>query len=548
MLAIALLGTAAAASAQRALDVQIFAPPAGHTAALTIPEPELPAHGTFVLGTSASYARWPLVRKAACDAGATTIDSSCVTGDRDGRTPVVSDLVQVEASLALALYDALQLGIVLPVALSRVADDVAAPQRLSNRVGLSDVRLSTLVPLVAGGTALAFSFVATLPTGDKQSLIGARNWTATPTLVLRQRIDKGALSLALGYRLRERDVLLGLEHDDELDAALGAAWPLLRELDLRAELRARLGVGGETWKANENPLEGDLAAALRVGPSLWLMLGGGAGLWPGREGYGAPVFRLLASLRYTFEPAPCAFGPEDFDGYRDDDACRDPDNDGDGIDDDADACPNDAEDRDGFADGDGCPDLDDDADGLPDALDRCPRQAEDRDGFEDEDGCPEPDNDEDGIADADDACPMDPEDRDGFEDDDGCPEPGPEPTAITVSEGRILVSDRIYFDYDRDTIRAVSTPVLDQLAQVIRGLAAGLRVVVEGYTDDSGNAAYNLDLSHRRARAVVEYLRARGVPAARLDFVGYGASHALGPNDTAEGRALNRRVEFLLVR
>jgi outer membrane protein OmpA-like peptidoglycan-associated protein len=120
--------------------------------------------------------------------------------------------------------------------------------------------------------------------------------------------------------------------------------------------------------------------------------------------------------------------------------------------------------------------------------------------------------------------------------------------SISVGDQRILVSERIYFDDDRDTIRAVSSSVLDQLAGVIRTLGPGVRVLVEGHTDDSGNAAYNVDLSHRRARSVVTYLVARGVPAAQLDFTGHGASRPLAPNDSPEGRALNRRVEFLLMR
>jgi OOP family OmpA-OmpF porin len=547
-LALALCCSSIPARAQRAFDVQLFTPPAGRSAALTIPDAELPPHSTLTFGLSTSYAREPLVRQVTCDPSATVVDSSCVRGARDGRTAVVSDLAQLEASFAISLFDALQLGAVLPVGLARVADDLGTPQRLSTRLGLADTRLSVLLPLLRGKTALAFGFVASLPTGDKKSLIGARNWTATPSLVLRQRIGSVALSAAVGYRLRERAVLLGLEQDDELDASLGLAVPLVKLLELRGETRARVGLGGATVRANENPVEADLAAALRLGPGLTLLLGGGAGVWPGRAGYGAPVARVLGSVRYELGPAPCAYGPEDHDGYQDGDGCRDPDNDGDGIDDAVDACPNDAEDVDGFEDKDGCPDLDDDADGLPDAVDRCPRQSEDRDGFEDDDGCPEPDNDDDGVADATDACPMDPEDRDGFEDDDGCPEPGPKAAAITVGEGRILVSERIYFEYDRDTIRAVSMPLLDQLAEVVRGLPAGVKVRVEGHTDDSGNAAYNLDLSHRRARAVVEYLRARGVAPERLDYAGFGASRPLGPNDSAESRALNRRVEFVLLR
>ena len=62
---------------------------------------------------------------------------------------------------------------------------------------------------------------------------------------------------------------------------------------------------------------------------------------------------------------------------------------------------------DGFQDADGCPDKDNDGDGLLDADDNCPDVAEDRDGFEDEDGCPDEDNDGDGILDVDDECPDD---------------------------------------------------------------------------------------------------------------------------------------------
>jgi outer membrane protein OmpA-like peptidoglycan-associated protein len=531
------------------IDVQTFTPPAARSSAITIPDPELPAHGTLLLGADLGYARTPLAREVHCSASATLLDSSCVRGDADGRTAIVSDLALADLSFSAALFDVLQLGVVLPLVLAREADDFARPQQLRSHAGLGDLRLEAGVPIASGSTALGLWVFATLPTGDGAALVGARSASLAPSLVFRQRIGKAALSAALAYRLRDRAYLLGLEQDDEFEAALGFALPVARGFEARAELRARAGLGGVTLHANENPVEADLAAVWSPTPSISIVLGGGAGVWPGRSGYGAPAFRVWSGLRYAFtRGATCAFGPEDHDGFEDGDGCRDPDNDGDGLDDDADACPNDAEDRDGFADGDGCPDLDNDADGLADAVDACPERSEDRDGFEDDDGCPEPDNDEDGVADARDACPMDPEDRDGFEDGDGCPEPGPAPVSISVAESRILVSERIYFEYDRDTLRTVSLPVLDELADVIRGLPAGTKVVVEGHTDDGGSAEYNLDLSHRRARAVVEYLRARGVPQDRLDYVGYGATRPIGPNDTPEGRVLNRRVEFGLVR
>jgi outer membrane protein OmpA-like peptidoglycan-associated protein len=220
--------------------------------------------------------------------------------------------------------------------------------------------------------------------------------------------------------------------------------------------------------------------------------------------------------------------------------------DGDGIPNAQDACALLPEDRDGFVDEDGCPDLDDDADGLRDAADKCPRASEDRDGFEDGDGCPELDNDEDGLPDGRDACSMDPEDRDGFEDGDGCPEPGPKPVTVSIEEGRILVSERIYFEGDSDVLRAVSFPSLDRIAEAIASLPAGRVVQIQGHTDDSGNAAYDLDVSYRRARAVVEYLKERGIPAERLKYRGYGATRPIAKGATPDVRALNRRVELVL--
>jgi hypothetical protein len=98
------------------------------------------------------------------------------------------------------------------------------------------------------------------------------------------------------------------------------------------------------------------------------------------------------------------------------------DDDHDGIQDELDACRDQAEDYDGFQDDDGCPDLDNDADGVPDRRDLAPDLPEDFDGFEDGDGRPDRDNDGDGIRDEADACPNASEDFDGDADSDGCPE------------------------------------------------------------------------------------------------------------------------------
>lgn len=109
----------------------------------------------------------------------------------------------------------------------------------------------------------------------------------------------------------------------------------------------------------------------------------------------------------------CPEMPEDFDGFEDDDGCPDLDNDKDGLVDTQDRCPNEP----GPLSNYGCPVLDRDGDGIPDDVDRCPDAPEDLDGFEDADGCPDPDNDQDGVLDVDDACPLVP----GIPELKGCP-------------------------------------------------------------------------------------------------------------------------------
>ncbi|MCB9683041.1 MAG: OmpA family protein [Alphaproteobacteria bacterium] len=124
----------------------------------------------------------------------------------------------------------------------------------------------------------------------------------------------------------------------------------------------------------------------------------------------------------------CPEQPEDIDGDRDEDGCRDLDPygdiDRDGIRNIDDDCIEEPEDYDGHNDEDGCPETseDSDGDGVIDATDKCPNEAEDLDGFKDVDGCPDPDNDMDGIIDLRDNCPTAPEDLDDWDDDDGCPD------------------------------------------------------------------------------------------------------------------------------
>ncbi len=238
----------------------------------------------------------------------------------------------------------------------------------------------------------------------------------------------------------------------------------------------------------------------------------------------------------------CMHEPEDFDEFEDYDGCPEWDNDHDGLTDDEDACPYRPEDLDGYRDGDGCPDQDNDMDGIADLNDRCPNHPEDLDGFEDSDGCEDSDNDRDGHPDAVDACENDPETWNGFQDRDGCPdETPPEVERFTG------VIHGINFEVDSAKITVDSYQVLNEAADVLIRYP-DLRIEVQGHTDSDGSDDYNFELSDNRAAAVVAYLVDRGVATERLTWMGYGESRPLVENDHSPGKAVNRRVEFHVIR
>lgn len=237
----------------------------------------------------------------------------------------------------------------------------------------------------------------------------------------------------------------------------------------------------------------------------------------------------------------CVDQPEDKDGFQDEDGCPDLDNDGDGIPDAADKCPTEPEDKDGVADDDGCPEEDADGDRIPDTADKCPIEPEDYDQLADEDGCPEDDVDGDGIPDSIDQCPPEPETRNNFEDDDGCPDEIPQ--AVAKFTGAIA---GIKFQTGKSRILRSSFRTLDAAAEVLKQYE-GLRLEIQGHTDDVGKTDTNKTLSQARAEAVRAYLVGKGIDESRLVAVGYGEEVPVADNKTSKGRTQNRRVEFKLI-
>ena len=107
-----------------------------------------------------------------------------------------------------------------------------------------------------------------------------------------------------------------------------------------------------------------------------------------------------------------------------------------------------------------------------------------------------------------------------------------------------LVLRGVHFDFNKSNIRPGDAAVLDEAAATLKA-NPNVSVNVNGYCDWIGGEDYNLRLSDRRAASVVKYLGSAGIPESRLIPHGYGKTDFVATNDTAEGRAQNRRVELV---
>jgi len=113
-----------------------------------------------------------------------------------------------------------------------------------------------------------------------------------------------------------------------------------------------------------------------------------------------------------------------------------------------------------------------------------------------------------------------------------------------LTEQKRAVTYGIYFDFNKDTIKPESEPVLKQIVQAMNDNPSW-KLTVEGHTDNIGGDSYNLDLSKRRAAAVKQELVSKyHIDPERLANDGFGASRPADTNETLEGRARNRRVEL----
>jgi len=130
-------------------------------------------------------------------------------------------------------------------------------------------------------------------------------------------------------------------------------------------------------------------------------------------------------------------------------------------------------------------------------------------------------------------------------DSDAAPPPPPPPPPAPEAGTKIISLEGTHFDFDKSTLKPEAIPKLQEAVRIMSE-NPGIKVNIEGHTDSMGSDEYNMRLSDRRAQAVESFMVTKGVAADRLTPKGYGESRPVATNDTAAGRAQNRRVDLIV--
>jgi OOP family OmpA-OmpF porin len=535
------------------------------------------------------------------------VDVTAETGERD--VVLVSHRTTAHLVFAHGFSDNLEVGLQVPVILSQEQGDVTGSPFGNPRGGLAlgtpiaslnvgILQQSESIPVdLAAGVSMGY------PLGSSNGLARESSMRGLLRIMMGREADGLRTGFEVGANLRPRvEVGVGDNREAYNTLRMGASVGTVGEgVNYEANVLLWVPFGRELLTAET--LAG-VRGALSSDVEAFAMGGLGFG-----DTLGNPDFRLIMGIAYGGSPNRCVAGgkhtpaqcpdlDDDSDGVKNsEDACPTEggkvdakgcplkDEDKDGIEDAADKCPStagaasaqgcpdqdgdsvqDSEDKcpalAGPADRQGCPDTD--GDGLDDSADKCPSEA----GPVNRQGCPEKDSDKDGILDEQDSCPSEagvPElkgcpakdkDNDTVADHvDNCPnEAGPAdnqgcPAAqkqlVAIKGDRIELKDKVYFDTSAATIQARSFALLDQIAKLLVEHPEIVKLTVEGHTDDRGPVDFNRTLSQQRAESVAAYLAGKGVAKERMEAKGFGPDRPVQPNTTSEGRAANRRVDFI---
>ena len=186
-----------------------------------------------------------------------------------------------------------------------------------------------------------------------------------------------------------------------------------------------------------------------------------------------------------------------------------------------------------------------DKDSVIDREDACPGEPGVFSWSPTENGCP--DRDMDGVADKFDACPDEVGLRTTSAKENGCPRKFGK---AWLTDRGVHITEAIHFGSGSAVISTQSFSLLKDIASVMRAAPSQLQVVsIEGHTDTDGEAPKNRKLSFERVKSVYGHLIKReNIPASRLGLAWFGPDRPVAANDTERGKALNRRVEFRVVK
>jgi OmpA-OmpF porin, OOP family len=118
---------------------------------------------------------------------------------------------------------------------------------------------------------------------------------------------------------------------------------------------------------------------------------------------------------------------------------------------------------------------------------------------------------------------------------------------VPIEVGATVRLQNIYFDFDKTTLKRESFVELNKVVDFLKTNKT-VEIEISGHTDNKGSDEYNATLSQGRSQAVVDYLISQGIDTSRLTAHGYGESKPVDTNDTDTGRAVNRRVEFTVLK
>jgi outer membrane protein OmpA-like peptidoglycan-associated protein len=115
-----------------------------------------------------------------------------------------------------------------------------------------------------------------------------------------------------------------------------------------------------------------------------------------------------------------------------------------------------------------------------------------------------------------------------------------------IKVGETVELQNIFFEFDKYRLLPESKVELDKLAGMLKRNPE-MKIRLQGHTDNQGTEEYNMELSENRAKSVYDYLVENGISKGRLSYKGFGESKPVATNETEEGRAKNRRTEFVVV-